>query len=317
VKSPALVAHADWSATPAKRWCCIAVRDRHGAFRVEAPAPVGRLGDFFAALRARAGRRGPVLVGFDFPLGLPRRYARAAGIGDFRAFLARAGRGRFRAFYEVAGSPREIALERPFFPVRAGDKGEFGHRHLIAGLGLADKTGLYRAVDYGRGYRPDAAAMFWTLGPKQVGKATIAGWRDLVAPALRADDAIALWPFDGSFADCLASAALTVVEAYPAEYYRHLDLPLVRAGSKRDPIARRRQAPTIVAWARANGVALVPALRGALGRGFGDRADGEDRFDAVVGTLGILNVVLGNRAPGEPDDPLIRRVEGWTLGQLP
>lgn len=317
MRPPALVAHADWSANPEKRWCCIAVRDRHGAYRVEAPGPVGPLGDFFARLRARADRRARLLVGFDFPLGLPRTYARAAGICSFRAFLGQAGRGRFRAFYDVAGSPSDIALERPFFPARAGKKGEFGQRHLIAGLGLSDKAGLYRAVDFGRGYRPDAAATFWTLGPKQVGKATIAGWRDLIAPALRADAAIALWPFDGSFGRCLRAGAITLVEAYPAEYYRHLDLPLVRAGSKRDPAARRRQQQAIVRWTRANGVALAPALRRALGHGFGNRADGEDRFDAVVGTLGILNVVLGNRAPGEPDDPLIRRVEGWTLGQLP
>ena len=316
MRPPALVAHADWSANPEKRWCCVAVRDRRDIYRVEAPVPVGPLGDFFAALRARADRRARMLVGFDFPLGLPRAYARAAGIRSFRAFLDQAGRGRFRAFYAVAESPGEIALERPFFPARSGRKGEFGQRQLLAGLGFKDKAGLYRTVDFGRGYRPDAAATFWTLGPKQVGKATIAGWRDLIAPALRADAAIALWPFDGRFADCLASAALTLVEAYPAEYYRHLDLPLVRAGSKRDPAARRRQAPAIVKWACANGVVLEPALRRALQHGFGDGADGEDRFDAVVGTLGILNVVLGNRAPGEPDDPLIRRVEGWTLGQL-
>jgi len=35
----------------------------------------------------------------------------------------------------------------------------------------------------------------------------------------------------------------------------------------------------------------------------------------VVGLLGMLNVVLGRRPSGEPDDPLVRRLEGWILGQ--
>lgn len=42
--------------------------------------------------------------------------------------------------------------------------------------------------------------------------------------------------------------------------------------------------------------------------------DGEDRFDAVVGLLGMLDVVLGNRRPGEPEDDTTR-IEGWILGQ--
>ena len=48
--------------------------------------------------------------------------------------------------------------------------------------------------------------------------------------------------------------------------------------------------------------------------GFGGGADGEDRFDAVVGLWGMLDVALGNRAPGEPDDKTTW-VEGWILGQ--
>ena len=47
---------------------------------------------------------------------------------------------------------------------------------------------------------------------------------------------------------------------------------------------------------------------------FGARNDGEDRFDAVVGLLGMLDVVLGNLPSGEPEDDTTR-VEGWILGQ--
>jgi hypothetical protein len=35
----------------------------------------------------------------------------------------------------------------------------------------------------------------------------------------------------------------------------------------------------------------------------------------VVGLFGMLNVVLGRLPCGEPDDPVVRRIEGWILGQ--
>ncbi|MBK9693254.1 MAG: hypothetical protein IPO73_16460, partial [Gemmatimonadetes bacterium] len=43
----------------------------------------------------------------------------------------------------------------------------------------------------------------------------------------------------------------------------------------------------------------------------------EDDFDAFAGLLGMLLVVLGHRAPGEPADAEVRAVEGWILGQDP
>ena len=62
---------------------------------------------------------------------------------------------------------------------------------------------------------------------------------------------------------------------------------------------------------RARGFPLVAEIED----GFGAGASGEDRFDAVAGLFGILNVVLGRRPSGEPDDPVVRRIEGWILGQ--
>jgi hypothetical protein len=43
--------------------------------------------------------------------------------------------------------------------------------------------------------------------------------------------------------------------------------------------------------------------------------EGDDSFDAVVGLFGMLEVALGRREPGEPQDEHIRDVEGWILGQ--
>ena len=68
------------------------------------------------------------------------------------------------------------------------------------------------------------------------------------------------------------------------------------------------------AWARTNRVHLTSRLGATIADGFGTVADGEDRFDAVVGLFGMLDVALGNRPSGEPDDDTTR-IEGWILGQ--
>jgi hypothetical protein len=49
--------------------------------------------------------------------------------------------------------------------------------------------------------------------------------------------------------------------------------------------------------------------------GFGADAAGEDRFDSTLGVLCVLNVLAGNRPDSVPDDPWLRRWEGWVLGQ--
>ena len=107
-----------------------------------------------------------------------------------------------------------------------------------------------------------------------------------------------------------------VAETYPAEIYRHLGLPLIRpgGGSKRRQASRSACAPAMLAFAQGK-LELDPRLQAAIRDGFGSMADGEDPFDATVGLLGLLNVVLGHRATGEPDDPAITRIEGWILGQ--
>ena len=44
-------------------------------------------------------------------------------------------------------------------------------------------------------------------------------------------------------------------------------------------------------------------------------AHGVDAFDAVGGLFGMLQVCLGQRESGEPDDRVIRKIEGWILGR--
>jgi hypothetical protein len=330
--SPALLAHADWSVDCRKRWMAVATRQPDGRYRLRAAQRVGPLTTLLERLEAEAVG-GPVLVGFDFPIGLPRAYADRAGIDDFVKALPCFGKGRWPQFYDVACSPAEIGLDRPFYPMTYKSKG-LCRQQLPDGLGLACWLDLLRRCDRRSATRSAACALFWTLGGQQVGKAAIAGWRDLLAPTLRNGLDLALWPFQGSLHELLARHRFVVAETYPAEFYRHLGLslkngkgnqkvhqqngksPLKREkGGKGNQKVRQRNAEALLKWTKCTGVDLDPAPHAEIKNGFGDDSRGDDRFDAVIGLFGMLNVVLGQRASGEPDDPVVRRIEGWILGQ--
>jgi len=71
----------------------------------------------------RPGRHadgGHVVVGFDFPIGVPAAYAGRAGVERFRDFLAQLGRDGWGRFYDVAEKPHDIGVRRPFYPMRNG-----------------------------------------------------------------------------------------------------------------------------------------------------------------------------------------------------
>jgi hypothetical protein len=311
-RRPSLIAHADWGTAPGKRWMALAVREDSGRFLALPPEPVGPLDTLFERLSSRAADGG-ILLGLDLPIGLPRTYARRAGLDSFKDALDGFGAGAWAAFYDPAASAAEVSLQRPFYPQRPGGTTQ---RALLEGLGL-EQAELLRLCDRRTRERRSACALFWTLGPSQVGKAAISCWRDLLAPAVRDGLDLALWPFDGPLPRLLAAHRLVVAETYPAEAYRHLGLPLARPGNgrKRDPQARAACAPAFLDFARQARIRLDPALEETLVAGLGHDGGGEDRFDAVVGLLGMVNVVQGGRPSGEPDDPAVIRIEGWILGQ--
>ncbi|MEK9660685.1 MAG: hypothetical protein VW644_02940, partial [Alphaproteobacteria bacterium] len=260
---------------------------------------------------------GTVLIGFDFPLGLPAAYADAASIANFRSALTRFGRGDWADFYTPAATRDEIALTRPFYPARNGPKGTVKREHLAAALGVASYQDLHRACDRDYPGRAAAAALFWTLGGNQVGKAAISGWRDLIAPALRRRDMpVRLWPFGGTLAALLAKPGLVVAETYPGEIYHHLGLAIAEPRrSKRRQADRAADAATLAGHTRRLGIDLSRDFAAALADGFGTDARGEDRFDAAVGLIGMVNILRGRRDPGDPKDRVRRRIEGWILGQ--
>ena len=289
-------------------------RLRGDRYELGAPQPVGEVGTLCGRLARLAGG-GQVVVGFDFPLGLPVAYASAAGIERFLDVLPELGSGRWRDFYDIAPHPDAIDIGRPFYPLRSGGA---AHVHLTRALGVPHMRALLRACDGGGGQRRDACPIFWTLGGQQVGRATIGGWRDLLAPAIRQKADVSLWPFHGTFPALRRRSGCIVVEAYPAEACLHLGLTAPGRGwSKRDSQSRQRQGPCLLDWASRRGVHLTDELQRAIQTGFGPLPAGEDPFDSVLGVMAIVEVLLGGRPDGAPTDPIVADIEGWIFGQQP
>jgi hypothetical protein len=229
-------------------------------------------------------------------------------MSSFPALLPKLGHDEWKDFYSVCDKPEQISVHRPFYP-----NGKFKGRRkqeLFLGHGVSSVEPLLRRCDRGGNGHKEACCLFWTLGGNQVGKAAIIGWRDVLAPALLN---VSLWPFDGLLPSLLVPGSIVVAETYPAECYGWFSKdPL---GSKRDQDDRRIFGTSLLRWAHAQNVTLEDGLREEIHDGFSQGED--DAFDAVVGLFGTLQVCLGQREPGEPDDRAIREIEGWILGREP
>ena len=81
---PTVVAHADWSILPVKRWVATA-HLRGDGYVADAPRSVGDARRLIASLVPSPSAI--ILAGFDFPIGVPTAYARVAGVRHFRALL--------------------------------------------------------------------------------------------------------------------------------------------------------------------------------------------------------------------------------------
>lgn len=300
-----IAAHADWSMDPRKRWISVATAGAEG-WRGLAPRPVGDLAALLSGLLAPGL---PVALGLDLPLGLPRAYAAGREEAGFPAFLR--GLAATPGFFEVSAGLETVGPARPFYPAR-GVRGMTRAAHAAA-LGLEGPAGLSRWCDRATAERPAGAPLFWTLGANQSGKAAINAWRDWLVPALGAGMPIRIWPFEGGLRELLAPGVAVLAEVYPAEALRHCGLTL--PGSKRAQAVRRGVAPGLLAAMAARRVVPEAALAAAVADGFGADAAGEDRFDSVIGLLGLIGVLEGSRPDFVPEDPWIRRWEGWVLGQ--
>ena len=297
--------HADWSVDPKKRWLASACW-HDGACRIDAVEPVGDLATRWTQWSDAAAA---TLVGFDLPIGLPRSYLALRKIPTFRAFLAQALAGGAADFFEVAEAAAEISPRRPFYPLRAGPRGTVKRDHLAQGIGLP-LDALMRACDR----RAGAECLFFTLGPRSVGKAALTMWHELLLPTLERETPPRLWPFDGGLADLLAPGRVVFAECWPTLSARRLGL--VGPGrSKRSASDRAAMAAVLIDALQAREVDMAPAVRDALLAGLPFGRSGEDAFDALLGLWGMIAVLRGEI--GEMQSGLaqeLREAEGWMLG---
>ncbi len=305
-----VLACADWSVSLRKRWVALAFPRARGGFAAYPPEPVGEPARLVRRLRARAGPR-PLLLGVDFPVGVPGAWARRAGVRRFRRLLRRLGERGWRDFFRVARSVREVSLRRPFYPARPGGASRAA---LTRALGLDGAPDLLRACERARPGRRAACPLFWTLGPSQVGKAALVGWRAILGAGALPEEGLALWPFDGDLPALLAASPAVAAECWPAAVAARIGLRF--RGGKGDARARRRAAGALLAAARRAGLRPSARLAAEVRRGFGPGPEAEDRLDAFVGLVGMAEVVSGLRPEGAPRDPQVRRVEGWILGEV-
>ncbi len=259
------IAAADWSIHPRKRWVCESVDNV-----VSAPR---RIIDPASLLEGP----GPAVVGFDFPIGLPEAYCRAAQIPRFIETLHRD--------WQVSNQP---TLHQPFFP-----KSPKGSKAMLEAALKLNRGEWLRQCDR----QSKAGALFWTLGPKQVGRAAITGWSEVLRhrPAHWK-----IWPFDAidPQSDCW------IAEIYPALAY-----PSNLGKQHQDK--RRSQAGEFFKKAAELNLRLEPGLVHQIRDGFGPSQSGEDPFDAFAG---LLHMVQHYRTPAAPTTPAIRQCEGWILG---
>lgn len=303
--------HADWSVAPRGRWVAHARRTEAGTgWHVTAAELVGdTAARLDTALAFSAEAR--VLMGFDFPIGVPAAYARQTGFASFRDALEAFGTGAWSRFFDVAGTIEEISIQRPFYPM-APRKG-MTRQDLVAGLGLTHFDETLRACDRASDAGRAASSMLWTLGGAQVGKAALAGWRDMIRPALLRG--ARLWPYEGSLAHLGDRPGLVLAESYPALAYRVVGVPFGPADSKRRQFDRLARADRILAWADARSVALAPDAAAQIRDGFGTRRTGEDAFDAMLGLLAMIEIADGRLPEAGAARSEIDRWEGWILGR--
>lgn len=275
-----------------------------GRYRASAPEEVGEPGSLIGRLRDRTATSASALLGFDFPIGLPAAYATSAKISDFEGFLG--DLSPHSSFFRVCRKPDEISLSQPFYPYAPGGT---RRRHLETGLGIPFSE-LFRRCDRTNAQRPEAGALFWTIGAKQVGKGAIAGWKEVLGPAL-SKGKLRLWPFAGTLPELLQPGVLVAAETYPAQYYSGIFPAL--GGSKRDAAVRSSVASRILEWSEQNGISLTSELDAQIRQGFPHGAD--DAFDAAIGLLGMIAAIQGYSDQSEPSDSVVRKIEGWILGQ--
>ncbi|MEE2778010.1 MAG: HD domain-containing protein [Acidobacteriota bacterium] len=235
MEQPQRVFAVDWSGARegAERRIWVAEAADGQLLRIEN----GRTRDAVAALLVAEAERDPrLVVGIDFAFSFPFWFLRAKSCGSADEFWRLAAR---------EGSRWSEELEPPFF--RKGSWNDEWNRAFF-------EHSPYRKTELELSPRPET--VFKLVGPRQVGKASLAGCRTLLT--LR-NAGFSIWPFD-------PPGLPLAVEIYPRLFYGSK----VRKG---DPVARRGflegELPALEAG-------QVETLAGS-----------DDAFDAAVAALSL------------------------------
>lgn len=304
---PNIVIAADWSVDGRKGWMVRADLCPKNKYLVFPPEPVGEHSTLIHRIETCLPEHGTALLGFDFPIGLPKQYAEKTGISTWRQGLELFGGPGWEYFYQRSDNP---TLRQPFFPLPTREKGNYRNQ-LAEALGFGNLKQLLRRCDKKTDNRPGAECVFYTLGGRQVGAGAVIGWSEVLAPAM---ERIRFWPFDGDLNDLLREPGIVVVEVYPREAYTHLGISIGPGTglSKRRREDRQKACAHVLEAVTGGGIKFSEPAKSWIQWGF----EREDDFDAMMGLLSMLQVVTGQRDPGSPDeDPYIRTIEGWILGQ--
>jgi hypothetical protein len=156
---PNVVYHADWGSDPGKRWIAKAVRTGNRYVALP-PELVGDVTTLITRVR-NSVQNGSAVIGFDFPIGIPLRYAQLVRAKNFVSFLRKLGRGKFVDFYNVCTDASQITGFRPFYPYKPGGTRQ---KYLLAALQASNMDQLRRQCDP----RPPEVALpsFWNSSPR-------------------------------------------------------------------------------------------------------------------------------------------------------
>jgi hypothetical protein len=309
VDFPEIIAAADWSVNANKRWLAVARRidGKNGTaqYLIKDIRRVDEPSTLLSDLQAVAGNKGTVFLGLDLPIGIPLPYAKRIRVKSFRQFIQRVQTSkRWTNFFEPTLTP---SVYTPFFPARSGVVPE-PKKHLAFELGLDSTSDLYRWCDRAQPGRRAAESLFFTAGQKQVGKAAISAWRDVLLPNI---DSINLWPFDGPLDTLLKYSSPTVAEIYPSDSLRVL-LPEFQTFSKQKLESRKKAGEKLLEIVTSDEqMYLDKPMHNLVKNGFPN----EDAFDAFLGLLHMLWVVLGRHKEGCPPSEEARLIEGGILGR--
>lgn len=220
-------------------------------------------------------------LGIDVGLGLPEAWwqaVQAAGKPaprSFRELLQSLSKDD--PFFQRAQKLEELSLWRPFASIKDSKK-----QDLVKTLfGDSDKPNpLMRQCDR----EAKAEALFWCVGPRQVGGASAHAWKTIIKPFLD-HEAMQLAFLDCTWAEASERLGLTIVEIWPT-------LARKSVAGKGFNGSKENRADRIASWAHLTQHAIAKGLNAEICYELGQLAIGSSHlFDAASGVLALEQAV--------------------------